>query len=76
MSRKFLRIFSVDVLLNLETYLFIPDNNLHHFVSVYRVLWHTNITTTQKYTKITTEKIDKDLTMLATDLINRLVKFQ
>ena len=31
--------------------------------SVSRVLGHTNIITIQKYAKITTEKIDKDLTM-------------
>lgn len=38
--------------------------------SVSRVLGHTNIVTTQKYCKITTEKIDKDLTMLG-DCLNR-----
>lgn len=38
--------------------------------SVSRVLGHTNIVTTQKYCKITTEKIDKDLTMLG-DRLNR-----
>ena len=38
--------------------------------SVSRVLGHTNIVTTQKYCKITTEKIDKDLTMFG-DCLNR-----
>lgn len=37
--------------------------------SVNRVLGHTNIVTTQKYCKITTEKIDKDLTMFG-DCLN------
>ena len=35
-----------------------------------RVLGHTNITTTQKYCKITIENIDKYLTMFA-DRLNR-----
>ncbi|WP_368337721.1 site-specific integrase [Parabacteroides merdae] len=38
--------------------------------SVSRVLGHTNIITTQRYTKITTEKIDKDLTMFG-DRLNQ-----
>lgn len=38
--------------------------------SVSRVLGHTNIVTTQKYCKITTEKIDKDLTMFG-DRLNQ-----
>ena len=36
--------------------------------SVSRILGHTNITTTQKYAKITTEKIDNDLTMFGNQL--------
>ena len=36
--------------------------------SVSRVLEHTNITTTHKYAKITTEKIDKDLMMFGNRL--------
>ena len=38
------------------------------FESVSRALEHTNITTTQKYAKITTEKINKDLTMFGNSL--------
>ena len=38
--------------------------------SVSRVLGHTNIVTTKKYFKLTTEKIDKDLTMFG-DCLNR-----
>lgn len=38
--------------------------------SVSRVLGHTNIVTTQKYCKITTEKIDKDLTVFG-DRLNQ-----
>ena len=36
--------------------------------SVSRVLGHTNIVTTQIYAKITTQKLDNDLTMFGTKL--------
>lgn len=36
--------------------------------SVSRVLGHTNIVTTQIYTKITTQKLDNDLTMFGNKL--------
>ena len=36
--------------------------------SVSRVLGHTNIVTTQIYAKITTQKLDNDLTMLGNRL--------
>ena len=37
-------------------------------VSVSRVLGHTNIVTTQIYAKITTQKLDNDLTMFGNKL--------
>lgn len=36
--------------------------------SVSRILGHTNIVTTQKYTKVTTEKTDRDLTVFGNQL--------
>ena len=39
--------------------------------SVSRVLGHTNIVTTQIYAKITTQKLDNDLTMFG-DKLNRV----
>ena len=38
------------------------------FESVSRVLGHTNIVTTQIYAKITTQKLDNDLTMFGNKL--------